>query len=196
MLIFVASSYFYMALIPEYILILYFLILIDFFSARVIERSEGQKRKRFLIVSIVLNVGLLCFFKYLNFFGDNIGTLIHLFGVEKSIPHLEIILPIGLSFHTFQSMAYVIEVYRKRQKAETHIGYFANYVLFFPQMVAGPIERYNRLGEQLQANHSLKYKNFSDGFRLILIGFFAKMVIADNLAPYVNTVYDNPSQFS
>jgi alginate O-acetyltransferase complex protein AlgI len=191
-LIFVASCYFYMALVPYYILILFFIILLDYFSALMIEKQKGRKRKLVLTLSICSNVALLVFFKYFNFANENLTYILDYFERENPIVNLDIILPIGLSFHTFQSMAYTIEVYRGNQKAERHLGYFANYVLFFPQMVAGPIERYQRLGEQLKKHHPLLYDNFSNGFRLILFGFFAKMVIADNLAPIVNTVYADP----
>jgi D-alanyl-lipoteichoic acid acyltransferase DltB (MBOAT superfamily) len=115
-----------------------------------------------------------------------------LFGKEFHPVNLNIILPIGLSFHTFQSMSYTIEVYRRNQRAERHLGLFANYVLFFPQMVAGPIERYDRLGNELRQVHFPLYENFAHGFRLILFGLFVKMTIADNIAPYVNNVYAAP----
>jgi alginate O-acetyltransferase complex protein AlgI len=195
-LIFIASCYFYMALIPLYIFILFFIILIDYSAALIIERLDGRLRKLFLVISIIANVGLLAFFKYFNFANENLTGLLGCFGKHNPIGHINIILPIGLSFHTFQSMAYTIEVYRGKQKAERHIGYFANYVLFFPQMVAGPIERYNRLGKQLREEHSFSYDNFAKGFRLILFGFFAKMAIADNLAVVVNKVYTTPEQYS
>lgn len=192
LLIFVASCYFYMALVPYYILILFFIIILDYFSALAIEKKTGRTRKIILALSICSNVALLAFFKYFNFINDNITLLWNSLGWENTVSNLNVILPIGLSFHTFQSMAYTIEVYRGNQKAERHLGYFANYVLFFPQMVAGPIERYSRLGEQLKERHSFLYENFSSGFRLMLFGFFAKMVIADNLAPFVNSVYNDP----
>ena len=195
-LIFFASCYFYMALIPSYILILFFLICIDYLSALIIERLQGRLRKVVLAVSILANISLLAFFKYFNFANENMTWLLQHFHTTNPISNLNILLPIGLSFHTFQSMAYTIEVYRGNQKAERHLGYFANYVLFFPQMVAGPIERYARLGNELKVNHVFNYENFSKGFRLILFGLFTKMVIADNLAPIVNLVYSNPQQYS
>lgn len=194
--LFIASCYFYMALVPAYILILFFIILLDYFSAIVIEKREGRSRKVILAISLCANIGLLAFFKYFNFANENLTWLLGVLGRENPVGNLDIILPIGLSFHTFQSMAYTIEVYRGNQKAERHLGYFANYVLFFPQMVAGPIERYNRLGNQLKQPQALLYSNFADGFRLILFGFFAKMAIADNLAPVVNAVYADPLHHS
>ncbi len=195
-LIFVASCYFYMALIPKYILLLFFIILVDYISALTIEQTRGKLKTFFLVFSIASNLGLLCFFKYYNFFDSNLESLFrHLHLSYERIP-LQLILPIGLSFHTFQSMSYTIEVYRGNQKAERHLGYFANYVLFFPQMVAGPIERYSSLGNELKKNNTPLYENFSNGLRLILFGLFIKMTIADNIAPVVNQVYENPSQFN
>jgi D-alanyl-lipoteichoic acid acyltransferase DltB (MBOAT superfamily) len=185
-----------MALVPLYILILFFLILIDYTSAILIERSEKRRKKAILIISVFANISLLAFFKYFNFANENLTWLLGVFGKENPVGNLDILLPIGLSFHTFQSMAYTIEVYRGNQKAEKHLGYFANYVLFFPQMVAGPIERYQRLGEQLKKVQVFVYENFADGFRLMLFGFFAKMAIADNLAGTVNAVYAHPDQFN
>lgn len=195
-LIFFASCYFYMAFVPEYILILFLIILIDYGSALAIERAEGKKRRAWLVASVLSNILLLCFFKYFGFLNENLQTVFHLFGKEFRPLNLEIILPIGLSFHTFQSMSYTIEVYKGRQPAERHLGYFANYVLFFPQMVAGPIERYETLGNELKKDNRPSYLFFSDGFRLILFGLFVKMAVADNIAPLVNTVYEDPLRFS
>jgi alginate O-acetyltransferase complex protein AlgI len=196
MLIFVGSCYFYMAFIPKYILILFLIILIDYFSGLTIEKVQGRKRLLWLVISLSSNILLLSFFKYFNFFNENLVTLFSFMGKELHPINLDIILPIGLSFHTFQSMSYTIEVYRGRQKAERHLGYFANYVLFFPQMVAGPIERYENLGNELKVVHKPLYENFSYGFRLILFGLFIKMTVADNLAPYVNQIYANPLKYN
>lgn len=194
-LIFISSCYFYMAFVPKYILILFLIILIDYTSALAIERAEGSRRRHWLIASLLSNILLLCFFKYFGFLNENLQAAFNLFGREFRPINLDIILPIGLSFHTFQSMSYTIEVYKGRQKAERHLGYFANYVLFFPQMVAGPIERYESLGNELKQAHKPLYRNFSDGFRLILFGLFVKMAVADNIAPVVNEVYQDPLSF-
>jgi len=195
-LIFVASCYFYMVFVPKYILILFLIIVVDYFAALAIERTNDRNKLFFLIASLTANIAVLFFFKYFNFFNDNLVTVFSFFGKEFHPLNLNVILPIGLSFHTFQSMSYTIEVYRGKQKAERHLGYFANYVLFFPQMVAGPIERYDRLGEELKQDHKPVYQNFSDGFKLILFGLFIKMTIADNIAPYVNQIYLEPLKYS
>lgn len=196
-LIFLASCYFYMAFIPKYILILFFIILIDFVSGIAIENAKSKLLRRvYLVASIISNVGLLAFFKYFNFLNANLESTFQLVGASFTPYNLSIILPIGLSFHTFQSMSYTIEVYRGSQKAERHLGYFANYVLFFPQMVAGPIEKYATLGSELKKEVKPVYENFVNGFRLILFGLFVKMAIADNLAPFVNQVYGDPSAYN
>ena len=193
MLIFIGSCYFYMVFIPKYILVLFLLIIIDYLAALTIEQTKGRLKLFYLIASLTANIGLLGFFKYFPFVNQNMIELFSLFG--KYFPEIkfEYILPIGLSFHTFQSMSYTIEVYRGKQKAEQHLGYFANYVLFFPQMVAGPIERYETLGTELKTEHKPEYSNFSDGFKLILFGLFVKMTIADNIAPFINQVYADAS---
>ena len=195
-LIFVASCYFYMAFMPKYILVLFFIIIIDYLSALTIEQVKGRLKLFYLIASLSSNILLLGFFKYFGFLNDNLEFVFSLFGKEYHRVNMEFLLPIGLSFHTFQSMSYTIEVYRGRQKAETHLGYFANYVLFFPQMVAGPIERYASLGNELKTVHKPVYQNFTNGLKLILFGLFIKMMIADNIAPYVTVVYNEPFRHS
>ena len=141
LLLLMSSCYFYMDFIPIYILVLGFTIVVDYFAGILIEKSAGAKRKWFLRMSIVANVGILGFFKYFNFINDNISFFLKLFHFTNPITDLSFILPIGLSFHTFQAMSYTIEVYRGNQKAERKFGIYALYVMFYPQLVAGPIER-------------------------------------------------------
>lgn len=195
-LLFVASCYFYMAFVPSYILILFFIIIVDYVAALTIEQTKGRLKLFYLIVSLVANIGLLAYFKYINFINVNLTELFSFFGLHFYTINSNYALPIGLSFHTFQSLSYTIEVYRGKQKAERHLGYFANYVLFFPQMVAGPIERYATLGAELKKETKPIYQNFSNGFRLVLFGLFIKMAVADNIAPVVNQVYNNPANFN
>ena len=151
-LLLVSSCYFYMAFVHIYILILGFTIIIDYFAGIYIERSQGKMRKAYLITSLVANIGILCIFKYYNFINLNITFLLHGLSLSNPIPFLNILLPIGLSFHTFQAMSYTIEVYRGNQKAENNFGIYALYVMFFPQLVAGPIERPQNLLHQLERN--------------------------------------------
>ncbi|MBV6397286.1 MAG: Peptidoglycan O-acetyltransferase [Anaerolineales bacterium] len=191
-----ASAYFYMAFIPAYILILFATILVDYISGLAIEKAEGKRRRGFLILSLAANLGMLGFFKYFNFFNANAAALAHWLDWNYPIPFLNILLPIGLSFHTFQSMAYTIEVYRGNQKAERHIGILALYVLFYPQLVAGPIERPAHMLPQFHEEHKFEYNNFADGLRLMAWGFFKKLVIADRLAQLVDSVFTFPSSYA
>jgi alginate O-acetyltransferase complex protein AlgI len=191
-----ASCYFYMAFIPVYILILGFTIVIDYWAGIFLEKTGGDKKKIFLIASLIANIGVLAVFKYYNFLNDNLTALLRSFTISNHIPALSIILPIGLSFHTFQAMSYTIEVYRGRQKAEKNFGIYALYVMFFPQLVAGPIERPQNLIHQFYEKHPFDAYRITEGLKLMLRGFFKKLVIADRLAIYVNTVYSDPSNHS
>jgi len=187
-----ASCYFYMAFVPEYILILAVTIVIDYFAAIFIERSIGTKRKLWLFASLVGNIGVLAFFKYFNFLADAATQIQDLFGAGPTIPYLEIILPIGLSFHTFQAMSYTIEVYRGNQKAERHLGILSLYVLFYPQLVAGPIERPQNILHQIRERHQFSYVDAREGMARMLMGMAKKVVVADNASTIVDAIYDNP----
>jgi alginate O-acetyltransferase complex protein AlgI len=192
----VASCIFYMAFIPIYILVLGLTIAIDYTAALLIERSEGKRRKLYLIVSIVSTCTVLFIFKYFNFFNTNLSQVARFVHWNYSIENLSLILPIGLSFHTFQSLSYVIEVYRKNFKAEHHFGIYALYVMFYPQLVAGPIERPGNLIHQFYEKHFFNYQRIIDGLKLMLWGFFKKVVIADKLAMVVDKVYSDPTQYT
>ena len=192
----IASCYFYMAFIPAYILILFFVITIDYVAGVAIEHALGRRRKLFLLMSLLANLGTLAIFKYFNFLNGNLAGLAAAFHWNYPIPALAIILPIGLSFHTFQSMSYTIEVYRGNFKAERHPGIFALYVMFFPQLVAGPIERPYNLLPQLHTQYLFDYQRVTDGLKLMAWGFFKKIVIADRLATLVNQVYGNPREYT
>lgn len=192
----VASSIFYMFFIPHYILILLATILIDYLAGIWIEKSSGRKKRLYLIMSIISTCLILFVFKYFNFFNHNVFVLGQYLGFNFSEKIVNLILPIGLSFHTFQSLSYVIEVYRGKQKAEKHFGIYSLYVMFYPQLVTGPIERPQNLLVQLRQKISFDYTNLSHGLRLILFGLFTKMVIADNLGVYVDQIYADPSKFN
>jgi D-alanyl-lipoteichoic acid acyltransferase DltB (MBOAT superfamily) len=186
-----------MTFIPVYILILFFTIVIDYLAGIMIENSGGKRKKVFLVMSIIANVGVLAIFKYYNFFVDNMNDFLHGLSITtRSVPLLNIILPIGLSFHTFQAMSYTIEVYRGKQKAEKHFGIYALYVMFYPQLVAGPIERPQNILHQFYEKHYFDIQKVSDGLRIMLWGYFIKLVIADRLALYVNSVYNNIGEHS
>jgi len=191
-----ASCVFYMSFIPGYILILAFTITLDYVAGIAIEKASGRRRKLFLSMSLAGNLGVLAVFKYSGFLTAQINGLLQAFHSPGSLPVWGIILPIGLSFHTFQAMSYTIEVYRGRCAAERHFGLFAVYVLFYPQLVAGPIERPSGLLRQLRERHVFDRGNLGVGLRLMLWGFFKKLVIADRLGSYVNYVYGNVDHLS
>ena len=192
----ISSCYFYVAFIPVYILVLFLLITIDYTAGILIEKSEGEKRRIFLIISIISTCIVLFIFKYFNFANHNLLKLAKFLHWNYPIQNLSLILPIGLSFHAFQSLSYVIEVSRRRQKAEHHFGIYALYVMFFPQLVAGPIERPYNLLKQFYEEHTFDYKRVTDGLKLMAWGFFKKIVIADRLTLIVNPIYNSPHDYS
>jgi alginate O-acetyltransferase complex protein AlgI len=196
MLLLAASCVFYMAFIPFYILILIVTILIDYFMGILIEDTSGPKRKLYLVISIISTCLVLFFFKYFNFFNSSFSALAGFLHLKYPIGIINIILPIGLSFHTFQSLSYVIEVYRGHQKAERHFGIYSLYVMFYPQLVAGPIERPQNLLHQFRVKHNFDYKRVTDGLKLMAWGLFQKIVVADRLAEIVNQIYANPKDFN
>src|SRR3989344_5456430 len=196
LLLLAASCVFYMAFIPKYILILFFTIIVDYIAEIKIESATGKKRTLYLVMSIAANIGVLAVFKYYNFFLGNLNGLAELIHWNYSLPLLNIILPLGLSFHTFQALAYTIEVYRGNYKAERHLGLYALYVMFYPQLVAGPIERPQHLLPQFREEHTFVYARVLSGLKLMLMGFFKKLVIADQAAFIVNSVYSHPGDYT
>lgn len=187
-----ASCVFYMAFIPAYILILFTTIAIDYVAGMAIEDTSGRQRKNWLVLSIISTCLVLFIFKYFNFFNTNFAALAKTLRWNYSIDALKLILPIGLSFHTFQSLSYVVEVYRGRQRAQRNFGVYALYVMFYPQLVAGPIERPQNLLHQFETPHRFEYQRVADGLKLMTWGLFKKVVIADRLAIMVNHVYNEP----
>jgi D-alanyl-lipoteichoic acid acyltransferase DltB (MBOAT superfamily) len=180
-----------MVFVPKYILILFFLIILDYFLALRIEKGEGNK-KLFLFVSIIANIGVLFFFKYFNFFNENVATLATFLHWNYKPFILSVLLPLGLSFHIFQSLSYVIDVYNKKVLAEKKFFNYALYVLFFPQLVAGPIERAAHLLPQIEKKHFFDKVLFINGLERILFGFFKKLVIADQIASVINPIFAAP----
>jgi len=186
-----ASCYFYMFFIPIYIAILAATIIIDYYVGIYLEKAVPEKRKRILVISILINVGILAVFKYYNFFVGNWNMATSWSKVNFLLPYMSIALPVGLSFHTFQAMSYTIEVYRGNQKAEKHFGIYALYVMFYPQLVAGPIERPQNVIHQFHEKKIFSTANLNKGLCLMLWGLFKKTVIADRLGIYTNAVFDN-----
>ena len=195
----IASYIFYSFTQLNYILIIAFSTFIDYFIARQIASTpedKKQSRQLLLSISIITNLGILFTFKYFNFFTDSINSLLVSSGNNALLQTHNLILPIGISFYTFQSMAYTIDVYRGKIEAEKNLSIFATYIAFFPQLVAGPIERASNLLPQFRQKFIIDYERIVAGLRLILWGAFKKIVIADQLAIYVNGVYNNVNIYS
>lgn len=190
LLLLIASYYFYMSWKPAYALLIASSTLIDYWCGLRMEgKREKKDRKVWLALSMITNLGVLVFFKYFNFINQAIEDGLGFVGWGVHMPELDIILPVGISFYTFQAMSYSIDVYRGNLKAERHLGYFALFISFFPQLVAGPIERTKNLLPQLKRKHSFNYERTVSGLRLMAWGFFKKVVVADQIAVVVNTVY-------
>jgi len=191
----VASYLFYMFWKVEYALIMVVLTLVDFVAGKKIDAAPTLRARRaWLAGSIAANLSMLFFFKYYNFGAAQVNGLLSLLGFSGHVPLADIVLPLGISFHTFQAMSYTLDVYHKRVKPEHHLGYFALFIAYFPQIVAGPIERAGHLIHQLRKQATFSYDQAREGFLLILIGFFKKLVIADNLAVYVDRCYGSWEQ--
>lgn len=196
MLILVASYVFYGWWDWRFLSLIAFSSLVDYTVGLHMESAEGRKRKTLLWISIGVNLGLLGFFKYYNFFLDNFITAFSFFGQEINPSGLNIILPVGISFYTFQTMSYTIDIYRKELKPTKDFIAFAAYVAFFPQLVAGPIERATNLIPQFFKTKKFNYAQAVDGMRQILWGLFKKVVIADNCAEFANQIFNHSDQYS
>ena len=190
-----ASCLFYMAFVPAYIAILGATIGVDYVAGILIEDAPTPRKRVYLAMSLLTNVGALAVFKYANFAIDNTNAILAFVEAPWAVPVVHVVLPIGLSFHTFQAMAYSIEVYKKRQTAERHFGLFALYVMFWPQLVAGPIERPQNILPQLKTEHSFVYAEVVDGLKVMAWGFFQKVVVADRLSRISGPIFDHPREY-
>lgn len=189
----IASFYFYMNWKPAYALLLFTSILITYFAARGIERyvHNNVKKKFFLTGSLVLNIAILFLFKYYNFVASNITAFLHTTGCSINVPEFTLLLPVGISFYTFQAIGYTIDVYRGTIKAERDFATYALFVSFFPQLVAGPIERSYNMLPQFKTEHRFDYDRTMNGIRMMLWGFFLKLALADRCGVFVDMVYNN-----
>lgn len=192
-MIFTASLTFYGFWRPEFLAVLLFSATTDYFVARRIEATEFLVRRRlWLAVSLTANIGLLFYFKYLLFVVDNATAVMRIFGAEVQSPVLNIVLPLGISFYTFQTISYTVDVYRKFIPAERDFILYGCFVTFFPQLVAGPILRARELLHQLSAKPCFRLDTFVSGLRRILFGLFLKVVLADNISPLVDDGFSQP----
>lgn len=205
-LLLAASCFFYATWGPEYILVLLLTIVISYYAALYMERAGKQRgrsangkknrgaspsAKTVLVLSIIFCAGLLFFFKYLNFFSENVAALLQRFSIPMQPFTLRLALPIGISFYLFQTISYLVDVYKGKIPAERHFGIYAVYISFFPKVMQGPIERGESLLPQLHKPRRFHYGQASYGIKLMAWGFFKKLVLADGLSIYVSQVYDN-----
>lgn len=195
-LLLIASWYFYTVWKPEYIILLLISTSIDYFAARKIDSSNQlNTRKAFVWLSIFVNISILFSFKYFHFFDRNLHRFILDTDLFQGNTFEKLLLPVGISFYTFQTISYTIDVYKRKIRAERNFVKFALFVSFFPQLVAGPIERAGSLLPQFEKLFKFEYKRVSDGLKLIVWGFFQKIVIADSMAIFVDAVYKNPGAY-
>jgi alginate O-acetyltransferase complex protein AlgI len=190
----VASYYFYMSWNPALIVLILSTTIVTYICARLMKK--GKHTKLLLAISLIICLGLLFSFKYLNFFMSTLKVLLNAISIPMEDPFLDILLPVGISFYTFQTLSYVIDVYRKKVEPEKHFGIYALYVCFFPQLVAGPIERPQHLLPQFKKEQKFSYSNAAYGIKLMAWGFFKKIVIADTIARFVNAAYNNVAETS
>ncbi len=192
-----ASYYFYMCWKPEYVILILFSTAMDYYLGLRIDAVKERKKKRgYLTLSLFCNLGFLFAFKYFNFFSESARFLFAKFNVFHDFPVFHVLLPVGISFYIFQSLSYTIDVYRNEKSAEKDFTLFALYVAYFPQLVAGPIERSTHLLPQLSKVHEFSWERVKIGLRLMLWGFFKKIVLADNLAVIVDQSYHAPQASS
>ena len=197
MLLVVASYFFYSLWDWRFLFLILLSTIIDFYVGKLLaKKSNKTKRKALLVSSLVINISFLGFFKYYNFFLDSFVDAFSFFGTSFSIDRLDIILPVGISFYTFQTLSYTIDVYRGKLKPVNDFVAFASFVSFFPQLVAGPIERATNLLPQFFKRRTFNYANSVDGLQQILWGLFKKIVIADNAAVFVNDIFANHQDYS
>jgi D-alanyl-lipoteichoic acid acyltransferase DltB (MBOAT superfamily) len=195
--ILLGSLFFIGYLSPSLVYFTLLFAVVNYFLGLGIEICYRNKwRKKIFWFGIILNVGLLSFYKYINFFLENVNFILSIFPEKPSIPYLSLIIPVGISYYTFQALGYLIRINRGSEKAERHFGYFASYLLFFPKFLAGPVERSNHFFPQINAPIKFESNNISDGLRLFLWGLFKKVVIANNLVEPVMMVHNDVQNYS
>lgn len=191
-----ASYFFYMSWNVKYVLLIFFMTIMSYATALIIEKTHDKKRKRIaLTLGILICLSLLIFFKYFNFLSNTVVDILSLFTIKLNPITVSVLLPVGISFYTFQALSYMIDVYRETAEAEHDFGIYAAFISFFPQLIAGPIERTNNLLPQIRSEKQFDYDDAMYGIRLMLWGYFKKMAIADVLAVYVDTVYESPTSY-
>lgn len=191
----ITSYYFYMCWNPKYAILIATSTLITYLSGILISKSKNKK-KLWVALSFISNLGILFFFKYFDFAIENINIILNKLNITLITPSFDVLLPVGISFYTFQALSYTVDVYRGDVNPEKNLGKYALFVSFFPQLVAGPIETSKHLLDQFNYNYDFDYDRAKSGLLLMLWGFFQKLVIADRIAIVVNTVYNNYTNYS
>lgn len=192
----VASYYFYSVWDERFLILIFASTVVDYIVGRWLDQTEDEKkRKRLLLVSMVVNLGFLAFFKYFNFFISSFQEMLASFGLNSSASTLNIILPVGISFYTFQSMSYTIDVWKRKIPIEKDFIRFATFISFFPQLVAGPIVRASDFLPQFQKDRKFEWDRFTAGTGQIIMGFFKKIAVADSLAPFVDQCFMHPGNY-
>ncbi len=195
-LLLAASYYFYMSWNVKYVFLILLTTGVSYFAAIYLQKAESKKQKKLILAATaIICLGVLFFFKYFNFVSDSVVKFCSLFALKLNPLTLKLMLPVGISFYTFQTLSYVIDVYKGEIQAERHFGKYATFISFFPQLVAGPIERTANLLPQIKAEHKFDYEQASYGLKLMAWGYFKKIVIADTLSQYVSKIYDAPEQY-
>lgn len=188
----IASYYFYMNWKPVYALLLFFSTFTTWGCGILVEKSDTVKKKKlFLVLSLIINFSILFTYKYFNFLNESVFGALEQMNIRWNVPNLDLLLPVGISFYTFQAVGYTIDVYRGDLKAEKNLGIYALFVSFFPQLVAGPIERAKNLLPQFRKKHYFDLSRLQSGVKQMIWGFFMKVVIADRLSLIVNSAYNN-----
>jgi len=196
-LLLAASYYFYIAWKAEYVVLIIISTLVDYVAGLRMGRiPERSRRKGYLFLSLAIHLSILFAFKYFNFFNDSFRALFQRLDLFYPIPAFRALLPVGISFYTFKSLSYIIDIYRGNKQPETHLGIFALYVSFFPQLIAGPIDRSERMIPQLKQRQPLDWERVLSGLRRMGWGYFKKLVIADRLAVVVDAVYNDPTAYT
>ncbi len=194
-LLLIASYYFYMSWDITLIGLILGTTIISYGAGLLIEKTDKKAVKKLcMIIAVTSSLSVLLFFKYFNFLSLSVSSLLRVFGLPVSDFSLNLLLPVGVSFYTFQTLSYVIDVYRGDISAEKHFGYYALFVSFFPQLVAGPIERPDKLMPQFKKEHKFNSENIRLGLKFMIAGFFKKVVVADTIGIAVNAVYNFPSE--
>lgn len=195
-LLLVASYYFYMSWNPLYAILILATTVVSYGATRLLEKGTSRSGKKLILAGAsIICLGILFFFKYFNFFSESVASMLNVFSLQLNPVTLKLVLPVGISFYTFQTLSYVIDVYKGDIEPEHHFGYYATFISFFPQLVAGPIERACNLLPQIKERHTFNYEQATYGLKLMTWGYFKKLVLADTLSSYASKIYNSPQDF-